>query len=137
MKGTQYSVDPKSVKVDGAQLSAVVTNKAASQFFNLTVRAYGPIIRVLVDEQPSEHPPRYQIPDIIMPGVQQQATSWTSVQATANTWTGASGDVTIKLTFANFKVEVLVGGKPALVFNSRSMFSFEHPRKKQVRGVAV
>lgn len=114
-------------------MSATLTNKAASQSFNFTIRAYGPVIRVIVDELPSEHAPRYQIPDTLMPGVQQQTTSWASAQATAHTWTGTIGEVTVKLTFASFKLEVLVGAKSALVFNSRSMFNFEHPRKKQVR----
>eukprot|EP00878_Enallax_costatus_P018240 GHUV01019193.1.p1 GENE.GHUV01019193.1~~GHUV01019193.1.p1 ORF type:complete len:724 (+),score=171.12 GHUV01019193.1:190-2361(+) len=131
VKGTQYSVDPGTVKVEGADLSATLTSKAASQSFNLTVRAYGPTVRIIVDEHASEHPPRYQIPDVLMSTLQQQTTKWASSQATAHTWTGSIGDVTVKLTFASFKLEVLVGGKSAVVLNSRSMFNFEHPRKKQ------
>lgn len=134
-KSTKYSVDPKSVKVEGAELTATLTNSAPQPpvQFNLTIRAYGPVVRVIVDELPSEHHPRYQIPDILMPGVEQRFTAWADSQATAHTWTGKVGDVTVKLTFATFKLEVLVGGKPALVFNSRAMFNIEHPRTKQVR----
>lgn len=132
VKGTKYSVDPASVKVDGAELTAVLINSEPQEpvKFNLTLRAYGPVLRLIVDEQPSEHPGRYQIPDILMPGLEQRLTAWKG-QSTAHTWTGSVGDVTVKLTFATFKLEVQVKGSPAVVFNSRSMFNVEHPRKKQ------
>ncbi|KAF6258577.1 glycosyl hydrolases family 31-domain-containing protein [Scenedesmus sp. NREL 46B-D3] len=132
VKGTKFSVDPASVNVDGAELSAVLINSQPQEpvKFNLTMRAYGSVLRLIVDEQPSEHPGRYQIPDILMPGLEQRLTAWKG-QATAHTWTGGVGDVTVKLTFASFKLEVLVKGSPAVVFNSRSMFNLEHPRKKQ------
>lgn len=130
---SSYSVDPKSLKVHGAELSAVITNTAAKQSFNFTLRAYGPVIRLIVDELSSDSVPRYQVPDILEPSLDKQLTAWESPQATAKTWTGKVGDVTVQVTFANFKVEVLVGKTPVLVFNSRSMFNMEHPRKKQVR----
>lgn len=140
VKGTKYSVDPASVKVDGAELTAVLIDSEPQEpvKFNLTLRAYGPVLRLIVDEQPSEHPGRYQIPDILMPGLEQRLTAWKG-QSTAHTWTGSVGDVTVKLTFATFKLEVQVKGSPAVVFNSRSMFNVEHPRKKQVclRGAQI
>jgi hypothetical protein len=130
---SSYSVDPKSLKVHGAELYAVVTNTAAKQSFNFTLRAYGPVVRLIVDELSSHQVPRYQVPDILEPTLEQQQTAWQSPQATAKTWSGAVGDVNVVVTFANFKVEVFVGKTPVLTFNSRSMFNMEHPRKKQVR----
>jgi hypothetical protein len=57
-----YSVDAKSVQVAGGVLSAVVRNAAAKHDFNLTIKAYGPIVRILVDELPSKDAaPRYQV----------------------------------------------------------------------------
>lgn len=129
---SSYSVDPKSVKVQGAQLQAVITNTAAKQNFNFTLCAYGPVIRIIVDEVSSEQVPRYQVPDILEPELEQQLTAWKSPSSTAKTWTARVGDVTVQLTFASFQVEVLVGKTPVVVFNSRSMFNMEHPRKKQV-----
>lgn len=129
---SSYSVDPKSLKVEGAELYAVVTNTAAKQSFNFTLRAYGPVIRLIVDELQSDSLPRYQVPDILEPALEERLTAWQQPQSTAKAWTGKVGDVTVQLTFANFKVEVLVGNTPVLVFNSRSLFNMEHPRKKQV-----
>lgn len=128
---SSYSVDPKSLKVEGAELYAVVTNTAAKQSFNFTLRAYGPVIRLIVDELQSDSLPRYQVPDILEPALEERLTAWQQPQSTAKAWTGKVGDVTVQLTFANFKVEVLVGNTPVLVFNSRSLFNMEHPRKKQ------
>lgn len=135
---SSYSVDPKTLTVQGAELHAVVTNTAAKQNFNFTLRAYGPVIRLIVDELKSEDQvPRYQVPDILEPSLEQQATPWQAPQATAKSWSGKVGDVTVQVTFANFQVEVLVGKTPVLLFNSRSLFTMEHPRKKQVGVFAV
>jgi hypothetical protein len=130
-----YSVDPKSLKVHGAELSAAITNTAAKQSFNFKLRAYGPVIRIMVDELPGDHVPRYQVPDILEPNLDQQLTPWQSPESTAKKWTGQVGDVIVHVTFSNFQIEVLVGKTPVAVFNSRSLFNMEHPRKKQV-GVA-
>jgi hypothetical protein len=134
---TAYSVDPKSIKVDGAELSAVITNTAAKQSFNFKLRAYGPVIRLMIDEIPGDHVPRYQVPDILEPSLDQQSTPWQSPESTAKKWTGQVGDVTVHVTLSNFQVEVLVGKTPVLTFNSRSLFNMEHPRKKQVGAAAL
>lgn len=132
---TSYSVDPKSLKVVGAELSAAITNTAAKQSFSFKLRAYGPVIRIMVDELPGDHVPRYQVPDILEPSLDHRSTPWQSPESTAKKWTGQVGDVSVHVTFSNFQIEVLVGKTPVAVFNSRSLFNMEHPRKKQV-GVA-
>lgn len=121
--------------MQGATLSAVVSNTAAGAQFNLTLRAYaGPVIRLLVDEiHKDDVVARYQVPDILEPGLEQQQTAWQGPKSSAKSWSGTVGDVSVTLTFANFQLEVVVGKTPVLVFNSRSMFNMEHPRKKQVR----
>lgn len=87
---TQYSVVPGSIKVVGHSLSASLANKAVPDVqFNLTLRAYGPIVRLIVDELPSQaHAARYQIPDILMPGVDAAATPWDRAAAGAKEWVG-------------------------------------------------
>lgn len=114
-------------------LHAVISNTAAKESFNFTLRAYGPVVRLIVDEVSSDSVPRYQVPDILEPGLEKRLTAWQAPAATAKGWTGKVGSVTVQLTFANFQVEVLVDKTPVLVFNSRSMFNMEHPRKKQVK----
>ncbi|KAF8064543.1 PSL5 [Scenedesmus sp. PABB004] len=131
--GTKYSVEAGSIKTEGAVLSAVLANTAVPGVrFNLTLISYGPVVRLLVDELPTaDHAARYQVPDILLPTLDARATPWTGVTSTAHTWSGKVGAVAVKLTLATFKLEVSVGGKPALVFNGRSMFTMEHPRTKQ------
>jgi hypothetical protein len=129
-KGTKYSVVPDSIKVDGATLSAVLQKDGGQQQFNLTLKAYGPVMRLLVDELPSQG--RYQVPDILMPGVEQQQTPWEQQGVVKGSWVGTVGGVKVKLTLASFTMEVSVGGKVAYIFNYRSMFQFEHRRQKQV-----
>jgi hypothetical protein len=130
-KGTKYSVVPDSIKVDGATLSAVLQKDAGQQQFNLTLKAYGPVMRLLVDELPSQG--RYQVPDILMPGVEQQQTPWEQQAVAKGAWVGTVGAVKVKLTLSSFTMEVSVGGKVAYIFNYRSMFQFEQRRQKQVR----
>jgi hypothetical protein len=43
-----------------------------------------------------------------------------------------SGDVQVTLTFASFKMLVVVKGKPALSLNSKGLFDMEHFRLKEV-----
>lgn len=64
--------------------------------------------------------PRYQLPDILEPGLDtpRASASWSSVSETKHTWTGviASSDdkneesAIVRLTFDPFKVELFVGG---------------------------
>lgn len=129
----QYSVVSGSVSVSGAELSAQLLDKASQVQFNLTLRAYGPVLRLIVDELPSDkHAARYQIPDIIMPAVEQAKTPWDSSNPAAKQWTGKVAGTSVKLTYDPFKLEISVDDKPAVVFNSRNMFTIEHPREKKV-----
>jgi hypothetical protein len=57
-----YAVDGGSLKVAGGVLSAVVRNTAAQHAFNFSLKAYGPVLRLIVDELPSDTVPRYQVP---------------------------------------------------------------------------
>lgn len=128
-----YIVVPGSVSASGAELSAHLLDKASDVQFNLTLKAYGPILRLIVDEMPSDkHAARYQIPDIIMPAAEQALTPWDSSHAAAKEWTGRVAGTSVKLTYNPFKLEISVDNKPAVVFNSRNMFTIEYPREKKV-----
>ena len=118
------------MRVAGAALSATLRNAdAPDHALNLTIVALGDIVRVLVDE-PGQA--RYQVPDILEPGVDALASSWSNAATTAAAWTGSTGALTVTLGFAPFRLDVDAGGKPALRVNSRDMFEFEHTRAKQV-----
>ncbi len=130
--------------VSGAELTATVVNSAVPGVrLNLTLRAHGPVLRLLIDEPVggARGRPRYAVPDVLLPGGAAGAaapgvaawTPWKAAPATAHTWSGTAGDVSVKLTFASLKMEVAVRGQPAIVLNGRSLFNFEHATEKQVR----
>lgn len=120
------------MSVSGSELSAaLISAEATGVTYNLTVRSYSGIVRVLVDEPGAD---RYQVPDIVLPEVEQLQTAWESPQVTKTSWKGSSGPAAVELTFSPFKLAVSVGGKQAAVINSRSMFAFEHRRNKTVSG---
>lgn len=129
VSGTSYVVDGSSVKVADATLTATLTNTASKAQFSLVVKSYGGIVRLLVDEPSGS---RYQIPDILEPTVDSLLTPWSDAKSTRSSWSGVSGPAAVTLSFSPFKLDVSVGGVPALSVNSRAMFQVEHARAKQV-----
>jgi hypothetical protein len=88
-------------------------------------------VRLLVDEPGAA---RYQVPDILLPELETRRVAWQGAAAGKASWRGAAGPAGVELSYAPFKLTLSVGGRPAAVVNSRSLFAFEHRRNKTVRG---
>jgi hypothetical protein len=106
--------------------------------------------------------PRYQLPDILEPGLETPSASarWSSVAETKHTWTGTiaadrtsdeAAVATVRVTLDPFKVELFVGSgpdngsgpttattstqefAPSAVLNARGMFHVERTRREGKR----
>jgi hypothetical protein len=99
--------------------------------------------------------PRYQLPDILEPGLETPSARavWSAVSETKHTWTGTiepadqdESPAVVRLTFDPFKVELFVGSPsaadgsqpttttttdvlPSAVLNARAMFHVERTRR--------
>jgi len=64
-----FVIVPESVAVDGARVTATVSNKAnPNGTFYLTLTAYGDTLRLFIDEAPEKG--RFQVPDVLLPGLE-------------------------------------------------------------------
>jgi hypothetical protein len=137
--GGRYSVPPKSVAVAGATLTARLVRKDAPRGdagleLSLTALKSG-AVRLVVDEPGAK---RYRVPDVLLPGaLAADAAPWAARGVARGAWRGTAGTgagaAAVELGLSPFRLEVSVGGKPALLLNSRSLFEFEHRRSKTVR----
>ena len=64
-----YSVQAGSVRFAKDSISATLRNTAAGKDFSLQLSAYQGILRVRLLEPGN---PRYEVPDVLMPGLQKQ-----------------------------------------------------------------
>jgi hypothetical protein len=130
----KYSVVAGSGLVDGPMMVALVHNEAnTSVRFNLTVIAYEDTVRILMQEFPPLKVARYTVQDVLMPGLERRVRKMES-KTSAKFLIGTYDKIKVKLQLDQFRLEVLVNGKPAVTINSRDLFNFEHRRGKQVGG---
>ncbi|GBF95413.1 glucan 1,3-alpha-glucosidase-like [Raphidocelis subcapitata] len=128
-RGGTYRVDPASLALSGPELRAALLNSAAPGVaLNLTLRAYGGgVVRLIVDEPGAG---RYHVPDILLPDLESRAEDWQAAASDRGAWRASAGPAAVELSFSPFKLTLSVGGAPAAVVNSRSLFGFEHRRNK-------
>ncbi len=132
MSGTKYTVDRASLKLDGAVLSATLTNAAAvpPATFELKLISYGGTLRVHVDESAPNG--RYQVPEILEPDVDARRSPWQDTTTGPAHWIGASATTHVRLAYSPFRLEVYAAETAAFMLNGRDMFHVEHRRTKQV-----
>ncbi|GAX83418.1 hypothetical protein CEUSTIGMA_g10843.t1 [Chlamydomonas eustigma] len=136
--GPKFDVLHETASVSGHELRATLRNMDAGKTFNLIVRAHSSgTIRLLLDEDldPSvTNGTRYRISpedSVTLPSFETTVTPWKTISKTTKDIVVVSGDVQVTLTFAAFKMLVVVKGKPALSLNSKGLFDMEHFRLKE------
>lgn len=126
-----YCVEPASVSIAGSQLVCKVKNKAKPDVdLTLTLTAYGGFVRLHINEDPSNA--RFEVPHVLHKDLAQSQSSWDKSKRAAGQAQLKLGDADITLKYSPLQLTVDIMGKPAMVFNSRQMFNFEHRRQKKV-----
>ena len=97
---------------------------------DLTVTALASSIRVSLDEKSST--PRFQVPGVLLEHVSNSLGSWTDSKKSATGLSLQLGAAALNINFSPFQFELLVDNAPAMRFNERQLFDWEHHRQKQV-----
>ena len=130
---SDFVVDPSSIEVGEALISAQIVNKEDSNgIFWLTLRSYGNIVRMHIDE-PTANPPRYEVPDVLMPGLDALLSPFKVVKKTATKLKlrVEESNADIELKYSPIQLDVSINGRPVLTWNAAGSFIFEHRRQKQ------
>ena len=130
-KDEGYIVDPASVSVTGAKLSAKVLNKNNPDVsLTLTLTAYGNFLRMHVNEDASKG--RFEVPGVLQKELPQIESSWKKSKVSAASTSLKIGEADFVLKYSPFQLSIDIASKPAMIFNSRQMFNFEYLRQKKV-----
>jgi hypothetical protein len=130
-KDEGYIVDPASVSVTGAKLSAKVLNKNNPDVsLTLTLTAYGSFLRMHVNEDASKG--RFEVPGVLQKDLPQVESSWKKSKVAAAHTSLKLGKADVVLKYSPLQLSIDIAGKPAMIFNSRQMFNFEYLRQKKV-----
>ena len=130
-KDEGYIIDPASVSVTGAKLSAKVLNKDNPDVkLTLTLTAYGSFLRMHVNEDSSKG--RFEVPGVLQKDLPQIESSWKKSKLAAAYTSLKIGESDIVLKYSPLQLSIDIAGKPAMIFNSRQMFNFEYLRQKKV-----
>jgi alpha 1,3-glucosidase len=130
-----FVVDPATLKVSGQHVYAKVLSKAHPEAaFDLLLNAMDGMVRLYINE-PAAKATRYQVPDVLLPGVEKTGSPWEVVKKSA---TGmrlrlhgpVAADVELRFSPV-VSVAISVGGAPLLTWNHNRRFVFEHRRQKQ------
>jgi alpha 1,3-glucosidase len=128
-----FGIDPKTIKVEGSSITAKILNSQEPKgVFDLVVTSYGNIIRMHINE-PAAKPARYEVPDVLLPSIQNLQTPWTLVKKTATKikLRVDAADANIELRFSPIQLMIEVAGKPLMLWNGAGNFIYEHRRLKQ------
>ena len=127
-----YMIDPASVKIAGSKLLCRVKNAEIPEVdLELTLTSYGSFIRLHVNEDASKG--RFQVPGVLQKELTESESAWETSKAAAGYALLKLGSADIRLKYKPLELTVDIAGKPAIVFNGRHMFNFEHLRQKKVR----
>ena len=132
VQGQTCSISPSSIVVEGSSATASVLCGEARQQYDLALTAYDGILRLHVNEAGEAGKKRFQVPHALVPDLDQQAISWDKHDKSSNSLALKIGQADITLQYSPLQLDVNVGGKPAISFNSKQLFNFEHLRQKQV-----
>ena len=135
LRGSQssaWSISPDSVAVKGSAVHATLVNQDIQQTLDLTLTAYDGIARLHINEAKDSGKLRFQVPHALQPNVDSKATSWGKHQQSSSSLALQLGPADVTLQYSPLQLDVAIDGKPAISFNSKSLFNFEHLRQKQV-----
>ena len=113
-------------------MHALLSSRDIQQTLQLTLTAYDGIARLHVNEAKDSGKRRFQVPHALQPDVDSKAISWGKQKKSSSSLALQLDDADITLQYSPLQLDVSVNGKPAISFNSKSLFNFEHLREKQV-----
>lgn len=132
VQGQTCSISLSSISVKGASATASVLCGDTRQQYDLTLTGYDGIVRLYINEAGEPGKKRFQVPHALLPDLDKQATSWDKHDKSGNSLSLKIGQADITLQYSPLQLDVNVAGKPAIAFNSKQLFNFEHLRQKQV-----
>ena len=135
LRGTQgqtCSISPSSVSVKGSSVTASLLCGDTRQQYDIALTAYDGITRLHINEAGEPGKKRFQVPHALVPDVDKQAISWEKHDKSSSSLMLKLGQADITLQYSPLQLDVNVDGKPAISFNSKHLFNFEHLRQKQV-----
>lgn len=130
--GEVCSVVPSSVSVQESAVTATLLCGVESTELDLSLTAYEGIIRLYVNEAGEAGSQRFQVPHVLLSTVASSATTWHDSAKASNSIKLSLSTADVTLQFNPLQLDVTISGTPALSFNSRQLFTFEHLRTKQV-----
>ena len=126
-----YMIDPASVKIAGSKLLCRVQNTDNPDVnLELALTSYGGFIRLHINEDASKG--RFEVPGVLQKDLAESESAWEMSKAAAGYALLKLGSADIRLKYKPLELTVDIAGKPAIVFNGRHMFNFEHLRQKKV-----
>ncbi|KAL3163000.1 hypothetical protein ABBQ32_009432 [Trebouxia sp. C0010 RCD-2024] len=131
VQGQTCSISLSSISVKGASATASVLCGDTRQQYDLTLTGYDGIVRLYINEAGEPGKKRFQVPHALLPDLDKQATSWDKHDKSGNSLSLKIGQADITLQYSPLQLDVNVAGKPAIAFNSKQLFNFEHLRQKQ------
>ena len=126
-----YMVDPASVKIAGSKLLCRLQNTDNPDVhLHLALTSYGGFIRLQINEDAAKG--RFEVPGVLQKDLAESESAWEMSKAAAGYALLKLGNADIRLKYKPLELTVDIDGKPAIIFNSRHMFNFEHLRQKKV-----
>lgn len=135
LRGTQgqtCSISPSSISVKGSSVTASLLCGDTRQQYDIALTAFDGIARLHINEAGEPGKKRFQVPHALVPGLDKQAISWEKHDKSSSSLVLKLGQADITLQYSPLQLDVNVDGKPAISFNSKQLFNFEHLRQKQV-----
>ena len=102
------------------------------QQYDLALTAYSGIARLHINEAGDSGKRRFQVPHALLPDVDKQAISWDKHDKSSSSLALKLGQADVTLQYSPLQLDVNIDGQPAISFNSKQLFNFEHLRQKQV-----
>ena len=131
----EYIIDPASVKIAGSKLLCRLQHGGNPDVdLRLTLTSYGNTVRLHINEDASKG--RFEVPGVLQKNLAEAESAWETSKAAAGYAMLKLGSADIRLKYKPLELTVDIAGKPAILFNSRHMFNFEHLRQKKVRHCA-
>ncbi len=126
------SIASSSVAVKGSSVNALLVCGESKQELDLRLTAYDGIVRLHINEAKASGKKRFQVPHALLPDVDSKAISWGKNTKSSTSLLLTLGQADVSLQYSPLQLDVTIDGKPAISFNSKNLFNFEHLRQKQV-----
>lgn len=129
VKGPELEILHKSVNIAGPAATARLQDGKTKAEFDLALTAYDGVLRLRVTEPAKD---RFEVPDTLQQEFIDKPLSWTSNKASAKSLTLQLGTAAVTLDYKPFRLTTSIANVPTIDVNSRSLFSYEYKREKQV-----